>query len=339
MPGAAPVSAPSTMLRMVPSLATWEEPRASSSKLMLREIDSENPPHRSPVYCVRQRKRFAMAVTEHPPRKTYFYRHSVVVRVTHWINVVCMTVLLLSGLQIFNAHPRLYVGEKSNFEDPVFAMGAVREKDGVQVGVTQIFGKTFETTGVFGLSKVAGDQLAARGFPSWATLPSYKDLATGRRWHFFFAWLFVINGLVYIGYSFVSGHWRQLVPTGAQLRHVGAAIREHLFLRFPKGEEAKSYNVLQKLAYFGVIVILVPVLILAGLTMSPAMDAAFPWLLDIFGGRQTARTIHFIAGALILLFVLVHVLMVLLSGVWNNIRSMITGKYRIDDVEKPHAAE
>ena len=96
---------------------------------------------------------------------------------------------------------------------------------------------------------------------------------------------------------------------------------------------------LQKLAYFGVIVVLVPVLILAGLTMSPGMDAAFPWLLDLFGGRQTARTIHFVAAALILLFVLVHVLMVLISGVWNNIRSMITGKYRIDDVEKPHAAE
>jgi thiosulfate reductase cytochrome b subunit len=285
-----------------------------------------------------QRERFAMAVTDQSPGRTYFYRHSVVVRVTHWINVLCMTVLLMSGLQIFNAHPRLYIGEKSNFEDPVFAMGAVRGADGAPLGVTQILSKTFDTTGLFGLSKTGGET-TARGFPSWITLPSYQDLATGRRWHFFFAWLFVINGLVYIAHSIATGHWRQLVPTGAQIRHIGGAIREHLLLRFPKGEEAKSYNVLQKLAYFGVIVVLIPVLILAGLTMSPAMDAAFPWLLDIFGGRQSARTIHFVAGALILLFVLVHVLMVLLSGVWNNIRSMITGKYRIEEEETPHAAE
>ena len=166
----------------------------------------------------------------------------------------------------------------------------------------------FDTTGLFGLSKVAdGDAGRRAAFPSWITLPSYQDLATGRRWHFFFAWLFVINGLVYIAYSIASGHWRQLVPTGAQLRHIGASIREHCSCAFPKGEEAKSYNVLQKLAYFGVIVVLVPILILAGLTMSPGMNAAFPWLLDIFGGRQTARTIHFVAAALILLFVLVHV--------------------------------
>jgi len=281
-----------------------------------------------------------MATTEQTPRKTYFYRHSIVVRVTHWINVLCMTVLLMSGLQIFNAHPALYIGEKSNFDAPVLSMGAGRQPDGTLVGVTQILGTNFDTTGVLGLSKADGDRMSVRGFPSWSTIPGYQDLATGRRWHFFFAWLFVINGLVYIGYSIATGHWRQLVPTVAQLRHTGSAIREHLMLRFPKGEEAKTYNVLQKLAYFGVVVVVIPVLILAGLTMSPGMDAAFPWLLDIFGGRQTARTIHFIAATLLVLFVLVHMLMVLLSGVFNNMRSMITGRYRIeDDLEKPHAAE
>jgi thiosulfate reductase cytochrome b subunit len=274
----------------------------------------------------------------HPERR-YFYRHSTVVRVTHWVNVICMAVLLMSGLQIFNAHPALYWGNASNFDDPILVMGAVRAPDGAAKGVTEIFDRRFDTTGVFGLSEVAEGRYAQRGFPSWITLPGYQDLATGRRWHFFFAWLFVINGLVYLGYSLASGHWRQLVPTGAQLRHIGASIREHLLLRFPKGEEAKSYNVLQKLAYFGVVVVLVPVLILAGLTMSPGMNAAFPWLVDLFGGRQSARTVHFLAAALILGFVLVHVLMVLLSGVWNNVRSMITGKYRIDEVEKPHAAE
>lgn len=280
-----------------------------------------------------------MAATGQTTHRTYFYRHSVVVRVTHWINVLCMTLLLMSGLQIFNAHPALYVGEKSHFEDPVLSIGAGTREDGTVVGVTHILGQNFETTGVLGRSRADDDRWVTRAFPAWSTIPGYQDLATGRRWHFFFAWLFVINGLVYIGYSILSGHWRQLVPTGAQLRHIGSSIREHLSLRFPRGEEAKTYNVLQKLAYVGVIFVLVPVLILAGLTMSPGMDAAFPWLLDIFGGRQTARTIHFIAGALILLFVIVHIVMVLVSGVVNNMRSMITGRYRIDDVEEPHAAE
>ncbi len=277
------------------------------------------------------------AETGRPPRKSWFYRHSVVVRVTHWVNLLCIVVLLMSGLQIFNAHPALYFGNISTFDDPVLSMRAVRQPDGVQAGITQIFGARFDTTGVFGLSRT-GDRWASRGFPSWATLPGYQDLATGRRWHFFFAWLFVINGLVYVVYTIASGHWRQLVPTGSQLRHIGSSIREHFLLRFPKGDEAKSYNVLQKLAYFGVIFVLLPILILAGLTMSPGMDSAFPWLLDIFGGRQTARTIHFIAATLIVLFVIVHVIMVLLSGVWNNIRSMITGRYRIE-TEETHAAE
>jgi thiosulfate reductase cytochrome b subunit len=279
-----------------------------------------------------------MTATETPSRRTYFYRHSVIVRVTHWVNVACVTILLMSGLQIFNAHPALYIGKKSTFEDPVLSMSAVRGASGEPVGVTEILGRRFDTTGLFGLSRVNGD-LSARGFPSWITLPGYQDLATGRRWHFFFAWIFVINGIVYVAHSLLSGHWRQLVPSRAQLREIGTSIREHLHLRFPKGEEAKSYNVLQKIAYFGVIVVLLPALVLAGITMSPGMDAAFHWLLGLFGGRQTARTIHFIAASLILLFVFVHVFMVLISGVWNNIRSMVTGRYEIDEVEDPHAAE
>jgi len=271
--------------------------------------------------------------------RTYLYRrHSLVVRVTHWVNVLCVLVLLMSGLQIFNAHPALYWGSISTFDDPVLAMRGVQRSTGEKVGVTELFDREFETTGVLGLSAGPGGEPTARGFPSWATLPSYQDLALGRQLHFFFAWLFVINGLVYVGYSLASGHWRKLVPSVAQLRHIGGALREHLLLRFPSGDEAKPYNVLQKLAYFGLIGIVLPILILAGLNMSPGLNAAFPWLVDLFGGRQSARTIHFIAAAALLLFILVHVAMVLLSGVWNNMRSMITGRYRIKG-EEPHAAE
>jgi thiosulfate reductase cytochrome b subunit len=262
------------------------------------------------------------------------YRHALPVRLTHWVNVLCLAILLMSGLQIFNAHTHLYFGNRSDPQNEVLSMRAVRGADGKPVGLTTIGTTTFHTTGVFGLSRGDDGQWEARGFPSWITLPSYRDLATGRRWHFFFAWLFVINGLAYLTYSLLSGHVRRdLSPTGRQLRNIGHDIVEHLRLRFPKGEEAKHYNVLQKLAYIAVIFVLLPLVVLTGMTMSPGLDAAFPFLVEIFGGRQSARTIHFLCATGIVLFVFVHVAMVLISGVWNNMRSMITGHYRIEPAE------
>jgi thiosulfate reductase cytochrome b subunit len=262
------------------------------------------------------------------------YRHTLPVRITHWTNVVCLIILLMSGLQIFNAHTRLYFGDRSDPEHAVLVMRAVRKDDGTPVGLTTIGNVTFNTTGVLGLSRGIGDELEARGFPRWLTLPSYRDLATGRRWHFFFAWLFVLNGLAYLAYAILSGHLRRdLFPTRIQLRNIGHDILEHLRLRFPKGEEARHYSVLQKLAYLAVILILLPLVVLSGLTMSPGLNAAFPFMLDFFGGRQSARTIHFLCAAGIVLFVIVHIVMVLVSGLWNNIRSMITGRYRIEPAE------
>ncbi len=254
-------------------------------------------------------------------------RHTPLVRVTHWLNVVCLAFLLPSGLQIFNAHPALYVGADSTFAAPVLAMTARNSSRG-PIGETQVLGAVFDTTGFLGLSTTRG-RLQARGFPHWLTLPSYQDLATGRRWHFFFAWLFALNGLVYVVASLVNGHLRRdLVPGGKQLRNIPASIWHHLTLQF---DRSGGYNVLQKLAYLAMIFVVLPLVVLAGMAMSPGLDAAFPWLLDVFGGRQTARTVHFVAAMTTVLFVVVHVAMVLLSGVWNNLRSMITGRYAIDD--------
>ena len=262
------------------------------------------------------------------------YRHSGTVRVTHWVNALVLLVLLMSGLQIFNAHPALYLGSKSEFDDPVMAMGTVEDGENLK-GVTTIFGYTIPTTGVFGLSGDAEGGYDSRGVPWWATLPGHRDLAMGRRWHFFFAWLFLFNGLAYLLWSLGSGHFRRdLAPSRQDLAHIGASIREHARLNFPKGEEAKRYNVLQKLAYLAVAIVLLPLMLLTGLAMSPGMDAAFPALLDVFGGRQTARTIHFISATAIVLFVVVHLVMVVLSGLWNNLRSMITGRYEIEPAEE-----
>lgn len=266
------------------------------------------------------------------PRRTMVYRHALTVRLTHWLNVICLTFLLLSGLQIFNAHPSLYWGQYgADADHPVLDISAIRDGDSIR-GVTRIGPLTIPTTGVLGASSVGGE-LRPRGFPAWLTLPSYTDLATGRRWHFFFAWLFVINGLAYLIYSLAAGHVRRdLLPGRDQLEpaHLAREIADHARLRFPKGDEARRYNALQKLAYLGVIFVLLPLMVATGLTMSPGMDAAWPWLVDLFGGRQSARTIHFISASLIVAFVAVHLVMVVVSGLWNNLRSMITGRYAIE---------
>lgn len=256
------------------------------------------------------------------------HRHSILVRVTHWINAVCLLILLMSGLQIFNAHPALYWGQASSFDHPFLALTAAPGDETGPRGLTQIVGHAFDTTGFLGASTGPGGQVRARGFPSWLTLPSYQDLSTGRRWHFFFAWLLVLNGAAYLVHALASGHLRRdLLPSRPQLGTIGHSIREHLLLRFPRGDEARHYNVLQKLAYLAVAFVLLPLVVLTGLTMSPGMNAAVPELLTFFGGRQSARTIHFLAASGLVLFVFVHVAMVLLSGAWNNLRSMITGSY------------
>src|SRR5438270_606429 len=124
------------------------------------------------------------------------YRHAAAVRITHWINVLCLTLLLMSGPQIFNAHPALYWGQKSTFDAPFLALTGNEDQVGKVRGVTRIGGLRFDTTGLLGASADSDGTLEARGFPSWITVPGFQDLATGRRWHFFFAWLFFINGLV-----------------------------------------------------------------------------------------------------------------------------------------------
>lgn len=258
-----------------------------------------------------------------PPARLLVHRHGLVTRTTHWINLAALIVLLLSGLQIFNAHPALYWGEVSTFARPWVAMFAA-ERGGEAVGITKIGSTYVETTGVLGFS---GNEV--RAFPAWATLPSYRSLADGRRWHFAFAWLFVLNGLVYLSASLIGGHVRRdLLPARDQLtpRHLAREIADHARLRFAA---SPRYNVLQKLTYLAVIFVLLPMMVLTGLSMSPGMNAGFPWLPELFGGRQSARTLHFISASLIVLFVLVHVAMVLVSGPLNSLRAMITGKYAV----------
>jgi Thiosulfate reductase cytochrome B subunit (membrane anchoring protein) len=261
-----------------------------------------------------------------PVRGPLVYRQSIWTRLTHWLWAICLFFLLLSGLQIFNAHPALYIGQQSGFEfeNAILEIGAFNTPDGPR-GRTIIFGQQFDTTGVLGMSGSA-ERPEYVGFPGAVTIPSYRDLATGRVVHFFFAWIFVAALFIWFLASFINGHLRRdIIPSGRDLAGLPRDALEHARFRLRHG---RGYSPLQKLSYFTVFFVLFPLIILTGLTMSPGMDAAWPWLLDIFGGRQTARTIHFIVMVLLVLFFVVHVTMVLLAGPLNELRSMITGWYR-----------
>ena len=276
--------------------------------------------------------------SEAKPSVRSVYRHRRPVRVMHWINALSLIILLGSGLQIFNAHPKLYWGQRSDPERALLSLDA-QGKPGHLRGVSRVGGHAFDTTGVLGASDTDGHRIA-RGFPAWLTIPSngpFSDggegrwpLTSGRRWHFFFAWLFVINGLFYVGYGLVSRHLsRDLWLSGADWRGIGRSILDHLRFRHPHGEEALRYNVLQKLAYLGVVFVLGVGIVLMGVAMSPRMDTLLAPMVDAVGGRQSARTLHFVIAVGFVAFVIVHLAAILLTGPLNQLRGMITGYYRI----------
>jgi thiosulfate reductase cytochrome b subunit len=247
----------------------------------------------------------------------------------HWINVVCLTVLLGSGLQIFNAHPSLSWGETNTPQSTWLELTAVGGADGRPHGRTVLLGHSIPTDGVLGASTSGGEHVQ-RGFPSWATIPGPRSLAMGRRWHFFFGWLFVLNGAAYIAWSVGSRHLsRDLIPTRSDWRSLGQSIKDHLRLRHTEAADAR-YNVLQRLAYLGVIVAACAIVTM-GLTLSPRLNAAFPWLVELVGGRQSARSFHFLLACSLVVFVAVHLFEVLISGVVNQLRSMITGYVKVKD--------
>jgi thiosulfate reductase cytochrome b subunit len=265
------------------------------------------------------------------PQREVMVRHAVTVRVTHWLNVVIFAALLASGLRVFNVHPALYWGNDGHAGMPPFISvdSGAAPGSGEPIGMTTVMGRGFNTTGVLGISYRGGEPVEV-AFPDWLTLPG--GLGFARDVHFDAAWLLVFNGLIYLLFGLFSGHFRRdLVPAATELapRRLLAEVWRRLRLRRARGEAARHYNVLQKLAYVIVIFVLLPVMVLSGLTMSPAVTAATSFLLDLFGGRQSARTIHFLVANLLVLFVLVHVIQVVVTGAVNNMSAMITGRYAI----------
>ncbi|WP_158915372.1 cytochrome b/b6 domain-containing protein [Caulobacter sp. S45] len=256
------------------------------------------------------------------------YRHTFLVRLTHWVNALTIFVLIGTGLNIFNAHPQLYWGQAGNSADrPVVAIHAMNTAHGIR-GVTTIGSVHFDTTGWLGWSRMHG-QWIGRAWPSWITIPSFVDLADARHWHFFFAWVLAANGLVYLLWSLSIRHvQRDLWPTLGDLKSIPRSVLDHVKLKHPTGEAAKRYNVLQRLAYLGLILLVIG-MVSTGLTLSPGFNAFAPWLLDLFGGRQSARTLHFAFAFSIIAFIVVHLVEVVLAGPINEVWSMISGRYRV----------
>jgi len=261
------------------------------------------------------------------------YRHNRTTRVTHWVNALALLILFMSGLQIFNAYPNLHWGSKAEPEEAFFSIYA-RSEDGEIRGYTQLYGWRLETTGFLGLQNTEMGPFP-RAFPSWLTIPGYFWLAGGRRWHFFFAWVFVLNGLLYFLYNSATGHMRKFFFTPKDTRKIFPMVLYYLRLRQESPQEGE-YNPLQKMAYTGAFFILTPLILLSGMAMSPQLNVAFNWLPALFGGRQSARSVHFILTFLFALFTFGHVFMVLTTGVLNNMRSIVTGWYR---EEIPASAE
>ncbi len=254
-------------------------------------------------------------------------RHRLTTRLWHWINALCLIVLLMSGLTIFNAHPRLYWGEYGANDDYAWmAVGSSPTMGYLRLGELRI-----ETTGFLGNWQDSTGRTRQRAFPGWATIPSAYSLADGRRWHFLFAWIFSVGLALFM----VASLWNRHVQRDLHMRreewrpsHLWRSFRHHLDLRAIRRSAGEDYNSLQKLSYIGVTFVLLPLMIFSGLAMSPAMDANWPFLTDVLGGRQSARSLHFISAFLLVLFFLIHVGMVLLSGPVRQTKSMLLGGER-----------
>jgi thiosulfate reductase cytochrome b subunit len=240
-------------------------------------------------------------------------RHSTWVRTSHWIVTVSFFSLLLSGFVILMCHPRLYWGETGNDLTPaLFELPVSRN---YQHGGWDKSNAFFNTAN----SAVSANR----------TYEIFNENGWGRSLHFLSAWFLVITGLTYLVMGFVSKHFRRhVMPTrkDLSLSSLGVDMRNHLALRVPRATRGPHYGVLQKIVYLTIIFFVFPLMIVTGLAMSPAVTAPFPFLSDMFGGSQSARTIHFFASAGLVLFLIAHLIMVILSGFKTQIRAMTFGK-------------
>lgn len=265
---------------------------------------------------------------EQPLGGRRIYRHSIVARAAHWWWALAMLVLVMSGLQIFNAAPYLDASDKN---DPARRVLAFEAFDGPRgpVGVTRIFGHPVVTTHVLGYTDDGLGAEAPRAFPAWITMPAVQDLADGRRWHLFFAWMLLLALLAYfVGALVRRSDFAELILRPSDLPKLLPMQLYYLRLRKEPPPHGK-YNPLQKVTYNLVLFGLIPLIVLSGLALSPGVDAIAGPLTALFGGRQFARLWHFTFMVLLVGYFGTHMVLVLSTGFWNNMKSMVTGWYTL----------
>lgn len=218
-------------------------------------------------------------------------RHALSTRLWHWLSLPCVVILFMSGLTISNAHPWLYWGQWGF--DPATAW------------------------------------LAVPRFPDWMTIPGYYSLAVARSWHVLFAWPFALL-LLFIWVAMIANrHFSRDIATRRSEWAPPAIARDvKAHLRLELENTTEKYNFLQKLSYGLVLGVVLPGMVLTGIAISPGMGPSFGWLIDLMGGRQSARSLHFILAFTLLAFFVVHVALVLLTGPIGQMRRMITGGAR-----------
>lgn len=257
------------------------------------------------------------------PHATAAHNHALTTRVWHWVNLAALVTLFMTGLMIFNAHPRLYWGEYGNRDEPAWlAIGSQGQQ-----GFLEISGQRIDTTGVLGRYQDSDGTTRSRAFPGWVTIPSDYNLADARHWHFFFAWIFAFGLMAFMLISLFNGHIRTMIAMRRAEWHPRAlwtTIVDHARLNFHTAP-GEAYNPLQKLTYIAVIFIALPLIIVTGLAMSPGTDAALHWPSMAFGGRQSARSLHFILAFSLVGFLLLHVGLVIIHKPLTLLRGMTIG--------------
>lgn len=216
-------------------------------------------------------------------------RHNAVVRVTHWLTTLCFLALLVTGVNILISHPRYYWGEDGHSQmEPLFQIPIPASRGHVPTGYNY-------------------------------TLPDQNGWS--RSLHFQAGWIAFFTGVVYLVSGLRRKHFqRKLLPAAGQFAELPATLKHHLTLRRPTGD---TYNIVQRLTYLTVIFVLAPLTVWTGLAMSPALIGAYPTLLTVFGGQQSARTLHFFLTLALVAFVLVHVAMIARAGFTSRVRAMI----------------
>jgi thiosulfate reductase cytochrome b subunit len=239
--------------------------------------------------------------------------HAVWVRICHWIIAGSVVVLGVSGFLILMVHPRLYWGQIGNDLTPAFLELPISNNHrpaGWQQTVT--------------FSELANTPISAN-----RTYEIFNQNGWARSLHFLAGWFLVVPGMLYVLAGLVTGHVRRdLLPRRGDLapQALWQDLKDHLGARARAVGGGAPYGRLQRWAYATVALIALPFMVLTGLTMSPAVTAAYPWLLDVFGGQQSARTLHFFGFTALALFLVVHVAMVILTGFGKQMRAMIVGR-------------